>query len=98
MENKVPGLRTCSVCGRDFPLIAEKAYAARDAEQGSLAAIVGDMESWWYDVIDCPHCGCQNVLQERKRPLTPEDDPGSCADCCGGCPACPGSEEVDHGE
>lgn len=105
MESKVKGMRTCQVCGRDFPLIAEEAYVARDVERsGITAAIVGEVESAWYDAIDCPHCRCQNVLQERKRPLTPkdlgggEDDPESCADCCGGCSACPGSEEVDDGE
>lgn len=106
MENRVKGMATCGVCGRDFPLIAEEVYVARDAgRSGIAAAIVGDVESKWYDAIDCPHCGCQNVLQERKRPLAPEDlglgeddYPESCADCRGGCSACPGSEEVDDGE
>lgn len=104
MEGKIKGMRACQVCGRDFPLVAEEAYVARDVEQGGLATALSSTESRWYDAIDCPHCGCQNVLQERKRPLTPGDlgdgegYPESCADCCGGCSACPGREEADDGE
>lgn len=104
MEGKIKGIAACRVCGHDFPLIAEEVYVARDEKrEGIAAAITGEVEPKWYDAIDCPHCGCQNVLQERKRPLTSEDaygedDPESCADCPGGCSACPGREEVDNGE
>jgi hypothetical protein len=106
MKSKIKGMVTCDICGRDFPLIAEETYVARDVERGGVVAVItGEVETAWYDAIDCPHCGCQNVLQERKRPIAPEDagcgegdDPESCADCCGGCSACPGGEEVDDGE
>lgn len=95
MHSKIKGMSTCVVCGRDFPLIAEEVYVARDVERsGITAAIVGEVESAWYDAIDCPHCRCQNVLQERKRPLTPEDTgeeecggSGCCFDCDEDCPA-----------
>lgn len=84
MENKVKGMAACKVCGRDFPLIAEEVYVARDVmREGVAAVIVGEVESKWYDAINCPHCGCQNILQERKRPLTPGDAEGSCEHCCG---------------
>ena len=100
MNSKVKGMRACQVCGRDFPLIAEEAYVARDVESSGIpAAIVGEVESAWYDAIDCPHCGGQNVLQERKRPLTPEDTgeeecggSGCCLDCGEDCPAREGGE------
>ena len=103
MESKVKGMRACQVCGRDFPLIAEEAYVARDVERSGIAAVVtGEVEAAWYDAIDCPHCGCQNVLQERKRPVVPEDadeeecgGSGFCFDCDEDCPA---REGVDLGE
>lgn len=98
-EDRIPGMRECQVCGRPFPLVAESHYVARDCDYVGLEAVFGNWrEPMLYDAIDCPHCGCQNVMRKRKRPLTPEDDPKSCADCCGGCSACPGGEEVGHGE
>lgn len=57
-ERKIPGMKTCCVCGRDFPLVAERRCTA---EYGAC------LMSTLYDAIDCPHCGCQNILQERKR-------------------------------
>lgn len=61
------GMMTCKVCGRDFALIAEEHYVARDPEETGLAAAFGrKMEGNQYDAFDCPHCGCQNVVQERK--------------------------------
>lgn len=104
-EDRIPGMRECQVCGRPFPLVAEGHYVARDCYYMGLEAMLGSgREPMLYDAIDCPHCGCQNVMRKRKHPLTPEDlgdgegDPESCADCRGGCSACPGREEVDHGE
>ena len=61
------GMTTCKVCGRDFPLIAEEHYVARNVEKtGIIPAIRGQEEATQYDAFDCPHCGCQNVIQERK--------------------------------
>ena len=61
------GMTTCKVCGRDFPLIIEDHYVARGVEKrGVIAAISMQEEALQYDVFDCPHCGCQNVMQERK--------------------------------
>ena len=37
------GMATCKVCGRDFALIAEEHYIAKDPQKGGLAAtIAGD--------------------------------------------------------
>lgn len=69
MENKknIPGMRTCSVCGRDFPLLIENRYTARDNTKVGLVLLAGGSEESLFDAIDCPHCGCQNILQARKR-------------------------------
>lgn len=61
------GMTTCKICGRDFPLLAEEHYVARGTEKkGIVAAFSVQEEAIQYDAFDCPHCGCQNVMQERK--------------------------------
>lgn len=61
------GMTTCKICGRDFPLLAEEHYVARGIEKkGVIPALSGQDEAIQYDAFDCPHCGCQNVMQERK--------------------------------
>lgn len=74
--NKIKGMYTCDVCGRDFPLIAEERYTVRGAEKSGLATAITFEEADRYDAFDCPHCGCQNVVNLRMRELGPED-----ADC-----------------
>lgn len=64
------GMTTCKICGRDFPLIAEEHYVARDSEKkGVIPALSGQDEAIQYDAFNCPHCGCQNVMQERKHEI-----------------------------
>lgn len=61
------GMTTCKVCGRDFPLMAEEHYIVRDSEKkGVIAALSVQEEGAQYDAFDCPHCGCQNIMQGRK--------------------------------
>lgn len=67
------GMITCAICGRDFALIAEETYIARDNTTRGLTTVVSDKEPQLYDAIDCPHCGCQTILQERKRYASPAD-------------------------
>ena len=75
------GMTTCIICGRDFPLIIEEHYVARDTEKkGVIPALSGQEEAVQYDAYDCPHCGCQNVMQERKQ-LTCPCDFGICDEC-----------------
>ena len=63
----IPGMKSCQVCGRDFPLIIENHYIGREPNREGFAAIAGGMEPNMWDVIDCPHCGSQNRLQPRMR-------------------------------
>lgn len=104
MENPIKGMTTCKVCGRDFPLIAEEHYVSKEADSFGLAAIAGVVVPTLWDSFDCPHCGCQNRMQQRNRltdslgrdfPLDygeNEEDEESC--CCCGSDAC----ELNRGE
>lgn len=87
---KVKGATTCVVCGREFPLIIEEHYTARDPEKkGVLPALTGQEESVMWDAFDCPHCGCQNIMQPRKPEVCPCDY-GICDEC-----GCEEEEEED---
>lgn len=101
MENTIKGMTTCKVCGRDFPLIAEEHYVSKEAGKVGIAAIAGGLAPILWDSFDCPHCGCQNRLQQRNRlsdimgqdyPLYDEEDEETC--CCCGSDAC----ELNKGE
>lgn len=45
----------CRVCGGSFKLLKEQRYTAR-----------GVLGLFYYDAVDCPFCGCQNIIQNRK--------------------------------
>ena len=101
--NKIKGMYTCDVCGRDFPLIAEERYTVRGTEKSGIAAAISSEEADRYDAFDCPHCGCQNIVNLRMRELEPEDADG-CEDCltyghedCGCCEGGRTSEEGGSG-
>lgn len=67
------GMTTCKVCGREFPLTAEEHYIARDPQRvGALANLTNTNKAIEYDAFDCPHCGCQNVMQTIKPIWLPE--------------------------
>lgn len=69
------GMTTCKVCGRDFPLMAEEHYVVRDGEKkGVIAAFSVQEESAQYDAFDCPHCGCQNIMQGRKLTVCEDEE------------------------
>lgn len=84
--SSVKGMTTCKICGRDFPLIIEEHYVARDLEKkGVLPALSGEVESAEFDAFECPHCGCQNIMQSRKPTLFSKGecpcDFGICDEC-----------------
>ena len=76
------GMHECAVCHREFALIAEDHYVAKDPQLTGIAALAINTVCP-YDAIDCPHCGCQNVLQKRK-PYACPCDYGICDECCTG--------------
>lgn len=57
----------CKICDQEFELLVARHYVACDAGRSGLATIVGGPEETLYDTFDCPFCGCQNTVQERKR-------------------------------
>lgn len=82
ITNKVKAIYECTVCGRMFPLIEEEHYIAREQEIKGISTIVKSEEPELYDAFDCPHCGCQNVVQVRKRRWDPcPCEYGCCEDC-----------------
>ena len=81
MRGKVPGMYTCTTCGRDFPLIAEENYVVREDGRRGLQTVISDSEERMFSAFDCPHCGCQNVVAVYLRPVTAEDLGASDEDC-----------------
>lgn len=62
---------TCNVCGYQFWPTVERHYLTRDnGTVGIASAFKGIDECNIYDTFDCPKCGCQSVVQKRKRMLT----------------------------
>ena len=58
----------CKICECEFNPIIEKHYISRDGgKTGIVAAFQSNPEEKLYDTFDCPECGCQVVVQERKR-------------------------------
>lgn len=75
------GMIECKVCHREFALVEEDHYVAHDPEPiGSLATLTCKDPAYQYDAIDCPHCGCQNLLQNRKPEVCPCEY-GVCDEC-----------------
>lgn len=58
----------CSVCGFEFEAVKEIHYIARVKGNKGFSNLFGEEESI-FDAFDCPKCGCQIVVQERKRRL-----------------------------
>lgn len=52
---------TCKICGEEFDIAKEDKYQVRVP---SFDATRGFTKMTW-DALDCPHCGCQNLLSKR---------------------------------
>ena len=68
VKEKKISVNTCKICGLEYELKVGNHYISRDpGRTGVISALAGGQEEVLYDTFDCPHCGCQNVVQERKR-------------------------------
>ena len=97
MENTTKGMTTCKVCRRDFALIIEEHYVAKEPGATGLAAFAGTPRKL-FDAFDCPHCGCQNVVNGRY-PLSDvlgQDFPLEDDCSCDNCPGCDKCQEEEH--
>lgn len=57
----------CNICGTEFPPIMERHYISEDTtETGVVTVFKGTTEPKQFDTFDCPNCGCQVIVQERK--------------------------------
>lgn len=64
----------CKICGCEFPPMIDKHYVARDCTKTGALANLSKIEEKLYDTFDCPNCGCQVIIQERKRESIPCTD------------------------
>ena len=61
----------CKVCQKRF--VPKKEMVYQITEPTSLAnALIGGAKT--FDVIECPRCGCQNVLCERLKKVKERKD------------------------
>lgn len=58
----------CKICGCKFPPVIDKHYISRDNGESGVSTVLRKVEGNLYDTFDCPSCGCQMIVQERKRP------------------------------
>lgn len=56
----------CDVCGKKFHVESKSMYVSRDTEVSGAFAALNKIEAKRYDTIDCPECGRQIILGERK--------------------------------
>lgn len=57
----------CNICGSEFVPSIDKHYIARDNGKTGVSEAFSHNEEKLYDTFDCPVCGCQVIVQERKR-------------------------------
>ncbi len=58
---------TCEICGFEFDVNKENRYTAENEITCGVAEIIVSKEATLFDACDCPNCGCQHILQPRKR-------------------------------
>ena len=65
----------CKICGTKFPAVKERHYISRGEGKTGLAAVLGSTdEENLYDAFDCPTCGCQIIVQGRRRAYRPLEE------------------------
>lgn len=62
----------CKICGTEFPAVKDRHYITRDDGKTGLSVAFGsNPEEKLHDTFDCPVCGCQIIVQDRKREYVP---------------------------
>lgn len=57
----------CEICGHEFEPSIDRHYIARDpGVTGAFFTLGSYNEDKLYDAFDCPKCGCQMIMKERK--------------------------------
>lgn len=60
----------CKICDCEFVPELKSHYVSRDlGKTGVVSVFQSNDETQFYDTFDCPQCGCQMVMQERKRTI-----------------------------
>lgn len=64
----------CKICGKEFELKKENKYLATEkiSAFGALKQLPKTFEAF-----DCPHCGCQNVINIREGEVIKNEVEGS---------------------
>lgn len=60
----------CKICDYEYDAVVERHYISRDVGKTGFSAVAGEKECTEYDTFDCPQCGCQHIVQERKRTVS----------------------------
>lgn len=53
----------CKICGKRFKLMKENRYLATE-KIGALEGLTKAAKI--FEAFDCPHCGCQNIVNTRE--------------------------------
>lgn len=54
----------CKICGKRFKLMKENRYLATE-KIGALEGLTKAAKI--FEAFDCPHCGCQNIVNIREK-------------------------------
>lgn len=54
----------CKICGKRFKLMKKNRYLATE-KIGALEGLT--KASKIFEAFDCPHCGCQNIVNIREK-------------------------------
>ena len=62
----------CKVCEKEFELLKKNKYIV-NVELTALQRAFGMVSDKVYEAFDCPYCGCQNLVNERKENIIEGD-------------------------
>lgn len=54
----------CKICGKRFKLMKENRYLVTE-KIGALEGLTKAAKI--FEAFDCPHCGCQNIVNIREK-------------------------------